>query len=162
MMNKKKLSYPKNKIKVLLLENIHPISKLIFEREGYKVETISSSLSDKELIKKIENISIIGIRSKTKINKKILLNANRLLAIGAFCNGTNQAILGEDEFYSRSCREGHPCRCAWLFGLCVLVSAWESKRDESTTGKAEANRDKECCRRRNGGGQGYFSFQWRT
>ena len=90
MMNKKKLSYPKNKIKVLLLENIHPISKLIFEREGYKVETISSSLSDKELIKKIENISIIGIRSKTKINKKILLNANRLLAIGAFCIGTNQ------------------------------------------------------------------------
>ena len=89
-MNKKKLSYPKNKIKVLLLENIHPISKLIFEREGYKVETISSSLSDKELIKKIENISIIGIRSKTKINKKILLNANRLLAIGAFCIGTNQ------------------------------------------------------------------------
>ena len=71
-MDKKKLSYPKNKINVLLLENIHPITKNIFEEEGYNVETLTSSISEKELIKKIKNVSIIGIRSKTNLNKKIL------------------------------------------------------------------------------------------
>lgn len=92
-MDKKKLSYPKNKINVLLLENIHPITKNIFEEEGYNVETLTSSISEKELIKKIKNVSIIGIRSKTNLNKKILSNSKRLLAIGAFCIGTNQIDL---------------------------------------------------------------------
>ena len=89
----KKFSYPKEKIHVLLLENVDEVAKKTFLEEGYKVETISSSLNEKELIEKIKNVSIIGIRSKTILNNKILSNAKRLLAIGAFCIGTNQIDL---------------------------------------------------------------------
>ena len=89
----KKLSYPKEKINVLLLENVDEIAKKTFIEEGYKVEVNSSSLNEKELIEKIKNVSIIGIRSKTILNKKILSSAKRLLAIGAFCIGTNQIDL---------------------------------------------------------------------
>ena len=89
----KKFSYPKEKIHVLLLENVDEVAKKTFVEEGYKVETISSSLNEKELIEKIKNVSIIGIRSKTILNKKILSSAKRLLAIGAFCIGTNQIDL---------------------------------------------------------------------
>ena len=89
----KKFSYPKEKIHVLLLENVDEVAKKTFVEEGYKVETISSSLNEKELIEKIKNVSIIGIRSKTILNNKILSNAKRLLAIGAFCIGTNQIDL---------------------------------------------------------------------
>ena len=89
----KKFSYPKEKINVLLLENVDSVAGMSFEEEGYKVERISSSLNEKELIEKIKNVSIIGIRSKTILNKKILSNAKRLLAIGAFCIGTNQIDL---------------------------------------------------------------------
>ena len=89
----KKLSYPKEKINVLLLENVDEIARKTFVEEGYNVETISSSINEKELIEKIKNVSIIGIRSKTILNKKILSNAKRLLVIGAFCIGTNQIDL---------------------------------------------------------------------
>ena len=89
----KKLSYPKEKINVLLLENVDETAKKTFVEEGYNVETISSSLNEKELIEKIKKVSIIGIRSKTILNKKILSNAKRLLVIGAFCIGTNQIDL---------------------------------------------------------------------
>ena len=89
----KKLSYPKEKINVLLLENVDEAAKKTFVEEGYNVETISSSLNEKELIEKIKKVSIIGIRSKTILNKKILSNAKRLLVIGAFCIGTNQIDL---------------------------------------------------------------------
>ena len=89
----KKLSYPKEKINVLLLENVDEVARKTFVKEGYNVETISSSLNEKELIEKIKKVSIIGIRSKTILNKKILSNAKRLLVIGAFCIGTNQIDL---------------------------------------------------------------------
>ena len=86
----KKLSYPKNKINVLLLEKIDRIAFDIFRDEGYNVECMDGSLNEEELSEKIKNISIIGIRSKTKITKKVIKSANKLLAIGAFCIGTNQ------------------------------------------------------------------------
>ena len=89
----KKLSYPKEKINVLLLENVDEVARKTFVEEGYNVETISSSLNEKDLIEKIKKVSIIGIRSKTILNKKILSNAKRLLVIGAFCIGTNQIDL---------------------------------------------------------------------
>ena len=89
----KKLSYPKEKINVLLLENVDEVARKTFVEEGYNVETISSSINEKELIEKIKKVSIIGIRSKTILNKKILSNAKRLLVIGAFCIGTNQIDL---------------------------------------------------------------------
>ena len=94
-MSEKKLSFPKNKIKVLLLEKIDTIAKSIFEKEGYEIETLDTSLNEKELSEKIKDISILGIRSKTIITKKILQSANRLLSIGAYCIGTNLINLKE-------------------------------------------------------------------
>ncbi|MEM9983858.1 MAG: phosphoglycerate dehydrogenase [Bacteroidota bacterium] len=87
------LSYPKNRIKVLLLENINPKALEIFEEEGYQVEVIGRALGEEELCEKIKGVSIIGIRSKTKITRKVLEHANRLMVVGAFCIGTNQIDL---------------------------------------------------------------------
>jgi D-3-phosphoglycerate dehydrogenase len=89
----KKFSYPKSRIKVLLLENVHQIGVNLFNEEGYEVEVVGSAMSEEELCEKIKNISILGIRSKTNVTKKVLENANRLLSIGAFCIGTNQIDL---------------------------------------------------------------------
>lgn len=87
------LSYPKNKINVLLLENIHPKAIDLFTTEGYNIKTISDSLSEDELCEHIKNTSLLGIRSKTQVTKKVLEHANKLLGIGAFCIGTNQMDL---------------------------------------------------------------------
>ena len=94
-MSEKKLSFPKNKIKVLLLEKIDTMAKSIFKKEGYEIETFNGSLNEKELSEKIKDISILGIRSKTIITKKVLQSANRLLSIGAYCIGINQINLKE-------------------------------------------------------------------
>ncbi|MDE0561400.1 phosphoglycerate dehydrogenase [Algoriphagus sp. NF] len=88
-----KFSYPKSRIKVLLLENVHPIGVELLREEGYQVEVVSSALNEDELCEKIKNVSILGIRSKTNVTKRVLENANRLISIGAFCIGTNQIDL---------------------------------------------------------------------
>lgn len=87
------ISYPKNRITVLLLENIHPMAQELLRMEGYSVEVLNTSLDEDELAEKIRNVSILGIRSKTQVTRKVLNNANRLMAIGAFCIGTNQIDL---------------------------------------------------------------------
>jgi len=87
------ISYPKNRIKVLLLENIHPLAEKILRDEGYQVEIHSGGMDEDELIERIKKVSIIGIRSKTQITRKVIDNAQRLLAVGAFCIGTNQIDL---------------------------------------------------------------------
>lgn len=87
------ISYPKNRIKVLLLENIHPDAVKIFKDEGYMIETFPKSLGEDELKKIIKDVSILGIRSKTHISREVLENAGRLISIGAFCIGTNQIDL---------------------------------------------------------------------
>jgi D-3-phosphoglycerate dehydrogenase len=88
-------SYPKNRISVLLLENIHQKAVQAFEKEGYAVEYLEKSLAKEELIKRIERVNILGIRSKTRIDTEILENAKKILAIGAFCIGTDQINLTE-------------------------------------------------------------------
>ena len=87
------VSFPKNKIRVLLLENIHPLAEETFSKEGYQVETVGRALSEEELCEKIVGVHIIGIRSKTHITSKVLEHANRLMVVGAFCIGTNQIDL---------------------------------------------------------------------
>ena len=87
------VSFPKNRIKVLLLENIHSLAEEAFQKEGYQVETIGRALSEDELCEKIQGVHIIGIRSKTHITEKVLNHANRLMVVGAFCIGTNQIDL---------------------------------------------------------------------
>jgi D-3-phosphoglycerate dehydrogenase len=92
-------SYPKSKIKVLLLENVHPKAVEAFKEEGFQVELLKGALDEDELIEKIKGVSILGLRSKTNLTKRVLEhpNASRLMAVGAFCIGTNQINLDECE-----------------------------------------------------------------
>lgn len=86
-----KTSYPKDKIKVLFLENISDAAVQYFKIQGYTdVKKISAALSEEELIKVIKDVHILGIRSKTFISKKVVDSAKKLQAIGCFCIGTNQ------------------------------------------------------------------------
>ena len=88
-----KLSYPKSKIKVLLLENIDKEAARLLKAEGFSVETATGAMSQAELSKAIEDVSILGIRSKTEVSAQVLSKAKKLLAVGAFCIGTNQIDL---------------------------------------------------------------------
>jgi D-3-phosphoglycerate dehydrogenase len=80
---------------VLLLENIHPGAKDWFEQHGYHVESLPKSLGEDELIERIKDIAVLGIRSNTHITARILAQAPHLEVIGAFCIGTNQIDLAE-------------------------------------------------------------------
>jgi len=86
-------SYPKSRMNVLLLENIHPEAIRLFKEEGYNVETAKGALDEAELCELIKDVSILGIRSKTNVSAKVLENANKLISVGAFCIGTNQIDL---------------------------------------------------------------------
>ena len=89
-----KTSYPKDKIKVLFLENISEAAVQYFKIQGYTdVKKVTGALSEEELIKVIKDVHILGIRSKTFISKKVLDSAKKLQAIGCFCIGTNQVDL---------------------------------------------------------------------
>lgn len=86
-----KTSYPKDKIKVLFLENISDAAVQYFKTQGYTdVKKMAGALSEEDLIKVIKDVHILGIRSKTYISKKVLDHAKKLQAIGCFCIGTNQ------------------------------------------------------------------------
>ncbi len=87
------VSYPKNRINVLLLENVHPVAVALLKSEGFNVEIYHAALTEDELCERIKNVTVLGIRSKTQVTKKVLENANRLMVIGAFCIGTNQIDL---------------------------------------------------------------------
>ncbi|KAI1106110.1 hypothetical protein F4804DRAFT_302332 [Jackrogersella minutella] len=80
-------------IKILLLENVNQSGRDILTGQGYQVEFIKSSLPEDQLIEKIRDVHVIGIRSKTKLNETVLREAKNLLVIGCFCIGTNQVDL---------------------------------------------------------------------
>src|SRR5215208_5597184 len=87
-------SYPKDKIKILLLENISDAAVRELKQYGYaSVEKINGALSEDELMKAVKGVHLLGIRSKTKITKNVIDAADKLLAIGAFCIGVNQVDL---------------------------------------------------------------------
>ncbi|HDN9007574.1 phosphoglycerate dehydrogenase [Aeromonas veronii] len=89
-----KFSLDKDKIKVLLLEGVHPNTVETFRAAGYtSVEYLKTSLSEEELIEQIRDVHFIGLRSRTQITEKVLDAANKLVAIGCFCIGTNQVEL---------------------------------------------------------------------
>jgi D-3-phosphoglycerate dehydrogenase / 2-oxoglutarate reductase len=80
-------------MKTLLLENIHPNAAELLTSSGVQVQSAGSALDEESLIAKLEGVSILGIRSRTQITSHILENARDLLAIGAYCIGTNQIDL---------------------------------------------------------------------
>ena len=81
-----------SKHEVLLLENIHPAATEVFERNGFVVHTRSGSLAGDDLIEALQGMSMVGIRSNTKITERVLEHTD-LEAVGAFCIGTNQIDL---------------------------------------------------------------------
>ena len=89
-----KTSYPKEKIRILFLENISDAAVKNFSQQGYiQTQKTTKALSEEELIKEIKDVHILGIRSKTHITQNILDAAKKLQAIGCFCIGVNQVDL---------------------------------------------------------------------
>jgi len=87
-------SYPKEKIQVLLLENISESAARNFRVQGYSgVTRLSKAMTEEELVESIRNVHILGIRSKTQITPRVLAAAKKLQAIGCFCIGVNQVDL---------------------------------------------------------------------
>ncbi len=119
-------SYPRNKIKVLLLENISDAAVRELETGGYtQIERIGGALSEAQLIEAVKGIHLIGIRSKTHITRAVIDAADKLLAIGAFCIGVNQidlkaatekgvAVFNAPYSNTRSVAE-------LIIGLCVML-----------------------------------------
>ena len=89
-----KISLPKDKIKILLLEGLHQSAVDTLKANGYhNIESLKTSLPEDELIEKIQDVHFIGIRSRTHITENVLEAANKLVAVGCFCIGTNQVDL---------------------------------------------------------------------
>jgi D-3-phosphoglycerate dehydrogenase len=86
-------SFPKEKIKVLLLENVHQSAVQLFSGEGFQVEQVKGALKPAELAQKIQDVHVLGIRSKSQVRGEVLSQAKRLLSLGCFCIGTNQVDL---------------------------------------------------------------------
>lgn len=119
-------SYPRNKINILLLENISDAAVEELRASGYAdVERINGALSESELIKAVKGVHLVGIRSKTHITKKVIDAADKLLAVGCFCIGVNQvdlkaatekgvAVFNAPHANTRSVAE-------LVIGLCVML-----------------------------------------
>ena len=80
-------------LRALLLENVHPDAASALRAEGFEVETAKGALDPAELAARLPGVSLLGIRSKTDVTEESLEHADSLLAIGAFCIGTNQIDL---------------------------------------------------------------------
>ena len=80
-------------IKILLLENVNLTGVEILQGQGYQVETVKSSLPEDQLIERIKDVHVLGIRSKTKLTSRVLSHAKNLIVVGCFCIGTNQVDL---------------------------------------------------------------------
>jgi D-3-phosphoglycerate dehydrogenase len=88
-----KTSFPKDKIEILLLEGVHPQGIGRLQEEGFAIETQKRAFAEDDLAAAIETLHVLGIRSKTQVTETVIARGRRLLAIGAFCIGTNQIDL---------------------------------------------------------------------
>ncbi len=121
-----KTSYPRNKIKILLLENISDSAVHELEAGGYsEIKRLNGALSEAQLIEAVNGVHLLGIRSKTHITENVINAADKLLAIGAFCIGVNQidlkaatdkgvAVFNAPYSNTRSVAE-------LIIGLCVML-----------------------------------------
>lgn len=87
-------SFPKEQIKILLLENISPKAIETFNKAGYEnIELLKGALNEEELLEKLQDVHVLGIRSKTQLIENVLRKAPKLISVGCFCIGTNQVDL---------------------------------------------------------------------
>ncbi len=89
----KKVSFPKERMRIVLLESIHPVAVDVFKEAGYSAEIVSGAWSESELQSELSSVHVLGLRSKTEVRASALVNARSLLAMGCFCIGTNQVDL---------------------------------------------------------------------
>lgn len=108
-------------VKVLLLENVNKTGQDILRQQGYQVESLKTSLPEDQLIQKIQDVHVIGIRSKTKLTANVLKHAKNLIVIGCFCIGTNQVDL---QYAARQ-------------GICVFNSPFSNSRSVAELTLAE-------------------------
>lgn len=99
-------------VRVLLLENVNQTGQTILKKQGYQVESLKGSLSEEQLIEKLRDVHVLGIRSKTQITANVLKHAKNLIVIGCFCIGTNQIDL----------------KYAAQNGICVFNSPFSNSR----------------------------------
>jgi len=84
-------SLGKQKIKILLLEGVHPSAVEVFKAAGYEnIDYQPAAMPEDELLKKIANVHFVGIRSRSQLNAKVFAAAKKLISVGCFCIGTNQ------------------------------------------------------------------------
>lgn len=89
-----KVSLAKEKIKILLLEGVHQSAVETLKRNGYSnIDYVKTSLPEDELIERISDVHFVGIRSRTHLNQRVINAAEKLVAVGCFCIGTNQVDL---------------------------------------------------------------------
>jgi hypothetical protein len=88
-----RVTYPRDRIRILLLENIHPAAVERLSGQGYTVETAPGALGESELAERLAGVHVLGVRSKTAVTAEALRGADRLLAVGAFCIGVNHIDL---------------------------------------------------------------------
>jgi D-3-phosphoglycerate dehydrogenase len=86
-------SFPKDQIKFLLAENIHPSAQELIRAEGFQLEMVRGAIAEDELARRIEDVHVLGIRSKTRLTERAIAASRRLLGVGCFCIGTNQVDL---------------------------------------------------------------------
>lgn len=97
-MSPPKTSFPKQDIRVVLLEGISRSAEQVFRDAGYsQIETLTGSLVGDALREKLASAHILGIRSRTQLTADVLADARRLLTVGCFCIGTNQVDLDAAE-----------------------------------------------------------------
>jgi D-3-phosphoglycerate dehydrogenase len=72
---------------------VHPDALTKLSKDGFTVETVSKSLSEDELIAKIKDVHVLGIRSKTNVTRRVVEAAEKLMVVSAFCIGTTQIDL---------------------------------------------------------------------
>ncbi|GLT14963.1 phosphoglycerate dehydrogenase [Vibrio algivorus] len=89
-----KVSLGKDKIKILLLEGLHPSSVEVLQSAGYtNIEYHKGSLSEEDLLEAVKDVHFIGLRSRTQLTQEVFDAAEKLVAVGCFCIGTNQVNL---------------------------------------------------------------------
>ena len=87
-------SFDKSKLKILLLEGVHSSAERIFRDAGYQnIETVKTALTGEELKSRLEGVHFLGIRSRTTLTRDIFEAADKLVAVGCYCIGTNQVDL---------------------------------------------------------------------
>jgi D-3-phosphoglycerate dehydrogenase len=89
-----RLSLPKDKIRVLLLEGINDSAAELLVQAGYSnMERLPKALDPDALLRAIEGVHVLGIRSRTQLTEEVFATADRLFAVGCFSVGTNQVDL---------------------------------------------------------------------